>query len=163
MRSEDLMYRAITRDDIETVREVILSDTEVIQTFPMGISWLHLAARENRTDIVMVLLQFGLKADQFSSDGKTTPLQAAAAAGKYEACETLLKNGADINLGFGEKATPIFSAIFGKSESVVRLFVSHGADLNATFGTPAISIIGYAEKFGTGEIVKFLRTAINDS
>jgi len=53
-------------------------------------------------------------------------------------------------------ATPVFSAIYGKSLDVVKLFVERGADLNAVFGEETIGVIGYRENHGTPEIVGFL-------
>jgi ankyrin repeat protein len=161
MRNEDLMYRAITRNEIALVRELIDRNPALLTTVVVGCSWLHWAARGDRIEIIEILLRAGLIVDQLSVDGSSTPLNAAAGLGKYAACKTLLDHGAEINRGIGSKATPIFSAIFSRSLPIVELFLDHGADLSATFSEPMIDVIRYAEQYGTPEIVSYLRLRMN--
>jgi ankyrin repeat protein len=153
------MYGAIVRGDIETVRTLISKDPAVLKQHVANQSWLHLAAQEGNVAIMDVLIAAGMPIDQQTVDGTRPPLKVAAAQGHQEACAWLLDHGADINLGLGKSATPIFSAIYSKSLKLVELFVERGADLCATFGPPPkMDVIRFAEEHGTPEVVSFLST-----
>jgi len=154
--SKDKLYGAIARDDTEAAREVVARDPSVLAVRFLDTSWLHLAAQRERVGIMEVLIRAGLTVDELTEDGARTPLECAAGQGHYQACEWLLDHGADINHHLGVSATPIFSAIFSKSFNLVKLFVERGADLRATFGDPPRDVIGYAQAFGTLEIVTYL-------
>lgn len=109
-----------------------------------------------RIEIMEVLVEAGMSVDTLTADGYRTPLDTAAGAGQYQACEWLLDRGADINHGFGTSATPLFAAIFTKSLELVELFVRRGARLDATFGHPTVDVLNYARTHGTPEIVSLL-------
>lgn len=157
MKSEDAMYGAITRGDTDAVQRVMQEDPSVLTVFAVKKSWLHWAAQKGNTEIMSTLVAAGLPIDCLTSDGSSTPLNVAAGQAKVEACKWLIDHGADINRGLGELATPIFSAIYGKSLETVRMFVENGADVNAVFGDQGINVITYSEQFGTPEIVEFLK------
>lgn len=157
MKSEDAMYGAIVRGDTVSVKEILQNDPSVLTTFAVKKSWLHWAAQKGNIDIMEVLVSAGLPVDCLTSDGTSTALNIAAGQGRLEACKWLIDHGADINRGLGVLATAIFSGIYSKSLDVVKLFVERGADLNSVFGDQEIDVIGYAERFGTPEIVSFLR------
>jgi ankyrin repeat protein len=158
MTSADEMYGAIARGDTASVRELVVRDPSVLDTYFLGKSWLHWAAQNGHTEIMAVLVQPGLSVDQLTGDGVYTPLKKAAGQGQYGACEWLLDHGADINHGLGISPTPVFGAIYSKSLELVELLGARGANLGATFGDPRIDVITYAQNHGTPEIVNCLRT-----
>lgn len=157
MTNESAMYGAVVRGDTATVKELVASDPSVLQISIVGKNWLHWAAQRGHTDIVAVLVEAGLAVDQLTDDGTSTALDIAAGQGRFESCKWLITHNANINRGFGESATPIFSAIYGKSLEVVKLFVERGARLDAEFGVPVVDVISYAKQYGTPEIVEFLQ------
>jgi ankyrin repeat protein len=153
------MYGAIARGDVVTVRKLAASVPSVLEAYIAGKNWLHWAAQDGHTEIMEVLVQAGMSIGQMTSDGISTALEIAAGQGHYRACKWLLDHGADINRGLGGSATPIFSAIYSKSLSLVELFVERGVNLGATFGHPEIDVINFAKAHGTPEIVAFLQKA----
>lgn len=157
MTSEAAMYGAIVRGDTEAVKELLVSDPAVLQVSKVGKNWLHWAAQRGTTGIAKVLVEAGLDVDGLTDDGTSTALDLAAGQGRMDSCKWLIEQKADINRGFGQAATPIFSAIYGKSFEVVKLFVNKGARLDAEFGDPAIGVLSYANQYGTSEIVEFLK------
>lgn len=157
MTSEAAMYRAIVRGDSEAVKELLGSDPSILRVSKVGKSWLHWAVQRGYTDIAKLLVEAGLDVDGLTDDGTSTALDIAAGLGRIDACMWLIEQNADLNRGFGQSATPIFSAIYGKSLEVVKLFVAKGARLDAVFGAPVIGVISYANQYGTPEILEFLQ------
>jgi ankyrin repeat protein len=153
------MYGAIARGDVGTVRKLAASDPSVLEVYVVGKNWLHWAAQDGHTEIMGMLVGAGMSIDQLTRDGSSTALEIAAGQGHYKACEWLLDHGADINRGLGGSPTPIFSAIYSKSLKLVQLFVERGANLGATFGDLNITVMSYAKRHGTPEIVAFLQKA----
>jgi len=156
MQAEDTMYGAIVRGDVSKVRELVSSDPAILKHLVVHKSWLHLAAQKGNIDVMRVMVDAGLPVDQLTEDGGSTPLNIAAGQGHHDACEWLLDHGADVNYGYGVKATPIFSAIFGGQLPVVALLIRRGARLDAAFGEPRQTVLTYAQRHGTNEISTFL-------
>jgi ankyrin repeat protein len=161
MNSSNKMYVAIVRNEADTIRQVIADDPSLLTRFYLEDSWLHMAAEAGRIEIMEILINAGLDVDRLTSDSMRTPLDTAAGQGHFKPCEWLLDHGADINHGLGKQATPIFSAVFSKSLSLVELFVNRGANLNARFGDPSVDLISYAQQHGTPEIVTYLRSRVD--
>lgn len=161
MTNESAMYGAVVRGDTLVVKELVQSDPSVLEISKVGKNWLHWAAQRGHTDIAMVLVKAGLQVDKLTDDGASTALDIAAGQGRLDSCRWLISQDADINRGFGESATPIFSAIYGRSLEVVKLFVEEGARLDAEFGDPVMDVLGYAKQYGTPEIVEFLQQSIS--
>lgn len=157
MTNEAIMYAAVVQGDIMVVKELVRNDPSILQVSKVGKNWLHWAAQRGHTDIAAVLVEAGLEVDKLTDDGTSTALDIAAGQGRLDSCKWLIAQSADINRGFGKCATPIFSAIYGKSIEVVKLFVEEGARLDAEFGEPVINVVGYAKQYGTPEIVEFLQ------
>lgn len=158
MATKITMYGAIARGDNEAAQVIVAADPSILEQYYLEDTWLHRAAMMGQTKIMEVLVSAGMPVDQLNRDKMRTPLDSAAGQGHYGACEWLFDHGADPNYGIGKQATPFFSAIFSKSLELVKLFVKRGANLNATFGDPKIDVISYAERYGTSEIVAFLRS-----
>jgi ankyrin repeat protein len=159
MTNAGAMYGAIARGETRTVRELVAKDPSVLGVYFVEKSWLHWAAQNGQTDIMDVLVAAGLPVDRLTSDGTSTPLDAAAGQGHYGACKWLLDHGAGVNHRLGAAATPIFSAIYSRNLELVELFVDRGANLDATFGDPQIDVIGFAKVHGTPPIESFLQQA----
>lgn len=153
MRSEDMMYGAIIRGDVEAVQRILHEDSSVLTVFAVNKTWLHWAAEMGDIEIMSTLLETGLPVDSLTSDGPRTPLHAAACQAKFEACKWLIEHGADVNHGTGAMAAPLFSAIYGNSLEIVKLFVENGAIVDKSKD----DVITYSEKYGTPEIVDFLK------
>jgi uncharacterized protein YegJ (DUF2314 family) len=151
------MYKAVIRGEAGTVKKLIRRDRAVLDGVVANNTWLHLAARKGDLAVMEALVGAGLPVDQLTRDGASTPLESAAGFGRVQACEWLLDHCADINRGLGKSATPIFSAIYGKSLDLVKLFVERGADLGAGFGDPRRDVLSYAATYGTPEILAYLR------
>jgi hypothetical protein len=88
-------------------------------------------------DGVNVLLSMGADVNRVGSGGFSgllpggTALHFAAASGRTEICESLLKAGADVNKRSEKGVTPLTAALSGSSLNCVPVLSQHGADVNA--------------------------------
>lgn len=160
MQNADRIYRAIVRGELKQVEALVSQDPLILRETAVGKNWLHWAAQKGHVNILSFLVTAGLNVDSMTDDGTSTALEIAAGQGRVDCCEWLLANGADPNRRFGEAATPIFSAIYGRSLELVNLFIQNGARLDAQFGIPPIDVLSYANQYGTSEIVSFLEQQI---
>ncbi|MEW6745447.1 MAG: ankyrin repeat domain-containing protein [Planctomycetota bacterium] len=92
---------------------------------------LFVAARENRPDIIEMLLEKGADIAWKSPFGMTV-LHATTWEDSVEAARMLLKRGADANAPDGTGQTPLMMAAVQNSLRVFDLLLEHGADPNAT-------------------------------
>jgi ankyrin repeat protein len=97
---------------------------------------LHGAARKGRADLVELLVAHGADVNGRKNDFQFRPLCYATTA---EAAETLIANGAEVNIRDHHRMTPLHSiARLGNTEAV-EVLVRHGADVDAvdaSGGTP---------------------------
>ena len=61
----------------------------------------------------------------------TTPLHQAARAGNIEQVQSLISNGADVNVKDEDGGTPLHEAAFKGHKEVTELLISNRADVNA--------------------------------
>ncbi|HXV86303.1 MAG TPA: ankyrin repeat domain-containing protein, partial [Gemmatimonadales bacterium] len=76
-----------------------------------GLSALHYAARDGRTDVVRLLLDAGANLNQPTDGDHSSPLLVAIINGHYDLAMMLLKLGADPNLASEDGAAPLFAAV----------------------------------------------------
>lgn len=96
-----------------------------------GITALSLAAQNNQTKIVRLLLDRG--ADPNLQDHKSGwfPLMWAAYNGNNGILKLLMEHGADVNKRNSYGETPILHAAFEGRDDTVKLLLEHGADFTA--------------------------------
>lgn len=92
---------------------------------------IHLAARENLTNVLQKLIDLGIDTDTQDSD-QMTPLIIASYSGQVEAADLLIRNGAKINAADSCQRTPLHRAIENGKPEIVKLLLQHGANLNKT-------------------------------
>ena len=153
------LYGALARHDEDAAIGILRNNPAIRDSFiVVGKTALHLAAQKNQCAVLRFLLDSGVDVDLLTEDGTSSALDIAAGQGHVEASMTLLEYEADVNRGFGTKATPIFSAIYGQSIAVVMAMIEYGANLQASFGD-GIDVISYARQHGTQEIVEHLASS----
>lgn len=105
-----------------------------------GISPLHIAAEEDRDDIMELLIQSGFDVNAKLSeersrtyqDRRSTALYFSVFNGNLEAAEMLLEAGADPNL---DVINPLLIAVRLNWMDMATLLVRYGADVNAQIST----------------------------
>ena len=99
------------------------------------------AVDEGQSDVVQELLDSGIDPNKDASSDGAYPLHLASLKGNKEIVQTLLDNGAKIDLRATnkDKATPLAWAAFFGQKDVVSLLIEAGAPINvldAIHGTP---------------------------
>jgi ankyrin repeat protein len=94
-----------------------------------GWNVLHICAFEGFVDTVGVVLNLNPDLVHSKTDMWETPLHLAARAGRYRACDMLLKAGADHkSMVRGRGHQPLHEAVMRGHYKVVALLMRHGAD-----------------------------------
>ena len=96
--------------------------------------------------------------------GGATPLAVAAGQGDFEIVQLLLDAGADVNEGTfnpnaGGEATALTNAVRAGDAKIVKLLLSHGAKTEVVGGKFYPTILDYAHKHSSPEIVAILEAA----
>jgi len=126
----------------------------------VGITPLHLAAHCRSPGIVASLLQAGADVNAKAEEGGFTPLHLAAtrAARAVDMVAVLVAEGANLEAGDANGATPLhWAALLGRLDTVQAL-LSHGAKPDAIdnrFATP----FQYARLMSRGDVMRVLRAA----
>jgi uncharacterized protein len=117
---------ASTKGDSDIVQLLLSFGAKVDLRSRSGSLPLHDAALSGQTKIVLMLLDNGSDINAKDSETGATPLYYAAAFGRRETLETLIKRGANIHLANKQGLTPLESAVAAGQQDVVSILRSHG-------------------------------------
>ena len=116
---------------------------------------LYYAAKNDRKDVMKLLLQKGADINKVNQEGKT-PFRFVVANSDKEMVEFLIKNGANVNAVDYNGDTILHAAVHNKRKEVVESLLENGAYINAV-NTEGISPLHVAVAGGhRGEVVGFL-------
>jgi len=128
--SQVSFIEAIKKDDIITVKALIVAGAHVNAKDISGEAPLHIAAVRGYQKITSLLIAEG--ADVNAKNGRElTPLHAAAWSGHKETVALLIAKGSGIN-AIGENGiTPLHVSALSGSNKTMALLINNGADINA--------------------------------
>ncbi len=148
------------RLDEAAVRRLIDDGVDVNTLLPNDTTLLHIAAGENKPELVKFLLDHGANANAKQIQGYT-PLHEAASsqvddtaqqqANSVKIAEMLLKHGANPNPG-PDPTPPLIQACMGNFE-LIKMLVKYGADVNIRDSYSRTPLIYSAHNF---QITEFL-------
>lgn len=171
------LLHAIVMMDVPRARSVLArgADPTMLDVeFPLAWQWIRRSpersslmhdavllssarrGREDRLDMIDLLLEYGAPWDGANYDGYT-PLHNAALVNHAPAAQRLLALGADVDAVSKKNYTPLQAAIFYESGDVAEALLTHGAStrIRNHHGEDAID---YAERVNV-EVVSMLRSA----
>ena len=119
-----------------------------------GMTPLHTAVKEGRSDVVEVLIARGADVNAKSHRGQTAVFWAVAKNDK-PMTERLIARGADVNAKDNYDMTPLHSAALIGTTDIVELLIDHGSDVNAKDDKDR-SPLDLAKVGGYTKIVKLL-------
>jgi len=154
---------AIKRGGINSVKELIGNDKEILHTMtPFG-SWLHIAAKKGQIEIVEYLVHKGIDVNIKGDIFDASPLRVAAGEGHIEIVKYLLQSGAELDVSLA-KRNPLFAAIYGGHKEVVEHLVNQGIDISVRYtgeNIKGMDAYQYAKEFGRTEIAEYLKRKLN--
>lgn len=121
-----------TRDEttsaVECARLLLTAGSDITIRNEFGHTLLHLAIREERTQIARMLLKKGADINAADTLYQSTPLHYAADGRDTTGIRLLLAHGGNINARNNEGQTPLHIAADGQNHEIIRYLLSAGAD-----------------------------------
>lgn len=149
------IHNATQSGDLESLKSVIESGSDVNDIDYLQGSPLHIAAAKGHTEIVEFLLQH--EADYMSEEfGKSdTPLHWAALGGSTDVINLLLAAGADIDAQNDVQNTPLHIAADSGNAEAALLLIEKGADFTTENlkGMAAMHLAGLAGSFDVVDVL----------
>ena len=153
---------AVKAGDIQTVRTLIKSGTDVNVRSGDGATPLLWAASGSRLEIARALLAAGAAVDVANEFG-VSPLLHASRIGDTAMVELLLQKGANPARTHLEGETPLMAAARAGSLPAVRLLLARGADVNAAETFQNTTALMWAAAEGHVDVVGVLLEAGADA
>lgn len=130
MTSSSSIWTAAETNDFDTISLRISQNNSLVTKLDAyGYTALHYAAQQNHIRIIIFLLSKGCAPDVNSCGA--TPLHRAAYSGSFEACELLIKAGADVNAvdsSYRDLGSPLHKAYSIANVKIVDLLLDNGSN-----------------------------------
>ncbi|QTL47262.1 MULTISPECIES: ankyrin repeat domain-containing protein [Priestia] len=159
-----VIRNAIKLGDINQVTHLIDDNPQSLHSItPFG-TWLHVAAKKGKLEIVKYLLHKGININTKGDIFDAAPLRVAAGEGHLEIVKYLIAEGAELDVSLA-KRNPLFGAIYGGHKEVVECLVEKGIDISVRYTGENIKNMNayeYAREFGQTEIAEYLKQKMNE-
>ena len=157
------MADAAMGGNLDVVRELVASGTDVNAPQGDGMTALHWAAERGDTEMVDLLVVAGARLDAVTRNGRYTPLHLAGSEGYALVIRLLLEAGADPNARSSTDATPLHFAAGSGIVEAVRTLLDRGASVDAREAAMGQTPLMFAAFKGRGEAVSALLQAGADA
>lgn len=152
------MRKAILDDDIEKVTDLFNSNADLRHFMTVFGTWLHVAARHGKLEIVRFLVNSGIGVDIRGGITGGAALDLAASQGHVDVVRYLLSEGATIDVSQPER-NPLFGAIYGGHTAVAKLLIDKGIDTHVKYtggSMKEMDALAFAKEWGRNDIVDLL-------
>ena len=126
---EGTLAAAVSRNDLEAVRELLARGENVNRKEEDGTTALHIAVENGDIKMIELLLTFGAKVNARTID-KRTPLMEVDLDASAELVQLLIRHGAKVNAVSKNGDTPLIRAARNAESEVVQVLVDAGAPLD---------------------------------
>ncbi len=159
------IYDLIKSGDIEQVKKkLIITDMSILDFItPFG-TWLHVAARAGRLDMIKFLVESGMNINLNEGVPKSAPIAHAASEGYLEIVDYLFSKGAKLDVSDPNR-NALFSAIYGGHIDIVRYLVQNGIDITIKYTGDTMKDMGayeFAIERGQTEIADYIKEKLTD-
>lgn len=148
------IFEALKNDDLDTVKQILMSGLDVNVTHDNGSTLLHFAAYKGQKDIVELLITKGAKVNARNRDN-VSPLPYAVREGHTDIAAMLIINGADTNERAKDGSTLLHLAAFRGYKDLAEILIEHGADANVK-NQDGFTALQIAQVKGHNDIAAFL-------
>lgn len=152
---------AIKQNNVEKVVELIGSDMELMNIItPFG-TWLHVAAKHGKLEIVKRLIDLGADINRRGGVFGGRAMNEAASKGHLDIVKCLLSSGAEMDVSEPEW-NPLFAAILGGHIDIVNLLIENGIDIHVKYTGESMKnmdALAFAHERGQKEIAILLNSA----
>jgi ankyrin repeat protein len=129
----------------------------------MESAMLRIAAQNQDSESIALLLRYGADANGFDREG-ITPLFAATRYQCFEAAKTLIKHGADPNLSAGpESESPLSLAASNNYIDFVQLYLSNGGDPGFVMENGSTALVSAMNKITQPKVIEILLSSGGDA
>ncbi len=123
-------------------------------------SALHVAALENRVDVINYLVSKGANVNILDGENGFSPLHSAGLKEGFEAAEALIKHKANVNnVNNKVKLPPLGIALANKNTELLALYIKNGADLTLKT-VNSESMLKFAKRMQCPDCVKMIKDAM---
>jgi ankyrin repeat protein len=130
-RPEDPLVNAASKDDLDLVRQLVLTSPDVnVSDKATDQTALSYAIENGNREMVRTLLGAGADINARSRDGQTAIMSLNRTA-NLDLVRDLLAAGADVNVRDRRGETPLLSAATSSSFAVIQELISYGAGMDA--------------------------------
>ena len=132
---------AIKQNNVERVVELICSDMELLNFVTTFGTFLHVAAKHGKLEIVEKLIELGADLNRRGAILGGGAINEAASDGHIEIVRYLLSCGAELDVSEPER-NPLFSAILGGHIDIVKLLIENGIDIHVKYTGESMKNMG---------------------
>jgi ankyrin repeat protein len=153
---EDPLVNAAFKDDLDLVRQLILTTPDVnVRDKATNQTALAYAIENGNRELVRTLLGAGADINARSRDGRT-PLMSLNGKANLDLVRDLLRAGADVNARDQRGETPLLNAATSSSLAAIQELVSYGAGMDAKNNTGTTVLMRAAENNDYPQVAKLL-------
>jgi serine/threonine-protein phosphatase 6 regulatory ankyrin repeat subunit B len=136
------LFQSVAENDTESVRILLLKNTNINCKNEIGQSPLALAVIKDNVDMVQLLLDQKANINLPVTTTLETPLILAAKAHNQQLVRLLLENGADPNIADSAGRTPLIWCCIRNDYELIKYLLGNGADLHKTtnYGNTALEL-----------------------
>lgn len=148
-----LLFHAISFNQFELLKELVIHGAEINQPNKDGHFPLHIATEMRNVKMIKFLITYGANINQIDQEG-VSPLYLAVVHGSVEIVKLLITYGANVNQTAENGWSLLNVAVSKNSLEIGKLLITHGASINQT--NKLYSPLYLAAKHGFFDIVKLL-------
>eukprot|EP01045_Picozoa_sp_COSAG04_P028475 COSAG04_NODE_4429_length_2100_cov_1.210395_1_plen_358_part_00 len=153
------IHLAVTRGNLEKLKELLAAGVDVDLRTEEGFTTLHIAVARSQPDIVQLLLEAGSDVSIGDKMAEHTPLHLACVAGNVQVVQLLLEYGANAEQVDKAGFYPFHHAVAHKNKEVVEFLLTRGGfDANIASHKDGVTALHMAAEFNHLDIMQLLLT-----
>ncbi|UZD46017.1 ankyrin repeat domain-containing protein [Peribacillus frigoritolerans] len=154
---------AIKSSKLDTVRDLLEKEPEMLTwVTPFG-TWLHIAAAHGHLEIIEYLINAGIDTNAQGGTFSTNALERAATKGHLDIVEYLINQNVEIDTSEPDR-NPLFAAIYGGHFEIVKLLVENNIDISIKYSSDNMKDMdayAFAIDRGQTEIAEYLKEKLD--